>query len=74
MRLPVDVVILDDTTVDINLPLIHSNLVFITEKSSYFFKRKALGIGKEEPHAQSSERPRNNETEIEFPADFSSGY
>jgi len=67
----IDMVILNDASMDVNLSLVDSNLIFITKNRCDFFKRKAFCVREEDPDNDSSDGTGNDEAEIELPADFS---
>ena len=67
----VNMVILNDATMDINLSLVNGNLIFVTKNRCDFFKRKTLCVWEEDPDNNSSDGTRYDEAEIELPADVS---
>ena len=57
--------------VDVDVALVDGDLVGIAEDGCDFLERHALGIGEEEPHDDSADRPGDDEAEVEFPANGS---
>jgi hypothetical protein len=56
--------------IDLDITLIDGNLVSVAKDSCNFFQREAFGIREEEEHDESTNGSRDNETQVEFPPDF----